>query len=108
MNRRGFLGMIGAIATMAAVDPERLLWVPGKKHISIPKPQLIRLGDLTVHPVVFTMVYHLNAKGDVFAVSEQFDNGEIVLNPSHPWIGHPPPLVFLPPLRRSVRLPSAH
>ncbi len=36
LGRRGFLGaMIGA----CLLDPERLLWVPGKKLISIPKPR---------------------------------------------------------------------
>lgn len=32
MNRRGFLGLLAG----AVLDPERLLWVPGKKLISIP------------------------------------------------------------------------
>ncbi len=36
MNRRGFLG---AIIAGLAFDPERLLWVPGKKLISVPKPR---------------------------------------------------------------------
>lgn len=39
MNRRGFLGMIAA-GLAAAVDPERLLWEPGRKLISVPKPTL--------------------------------------------------------------------
>jgi hypothetical protein len=38
MNRRGFLSLLGIGAATAAVDPERLLWVPGRKLISIPKP----------------------------------------------------------------------
>ena len=38
MNRRRFLEMLtGAAATMV-LDPEKLLWVPGKKTIFIPKP----------------------------------------------------------------------
>lgn len=32
MNRRSFLGLMAAFVA----DPERLLWVPGKKLISIP------------------------------------------------------------------------
>lgn len=32
MNRRGFLGALMG----ASLDPERLLWTPGKKLISIP------------------------------------------------------------------------
>ncbi len=35
MNRRGFLG---AFLAAAVLDPERLLYVPGKKLISIPAP----------------------------------------------------------------------
>lgn len=37
MNRRSFLSLIGA-CVMVAVDPERLLWTPGRKLISVPKP----------------------------------------------------------------------
>ena len=33
LNRRGFLG---ALAAALVLDPERALWVPGKKLISIP------------------------------------------------------------------------
>jgi len=40
MNRRGFLGaMLGAVAG-ATLDPERLLWVPGRKVISIPRTRV--------------------------------------------------------------------
>lgn len=36
MNRRGFLGaLLGALV----LDPEKALWVPGRKLISIPTPQ---------------------------------------------------------------------
>jgi hypothetical protein len=38
MNRRGFLGLAAAIAAGATLDPDRLLWVQGKKLISIPMP----------------------------------------------------------------------
>jgi hypothetical protein len=37
MNRRGFLLSMLASATL---DPERLLWRPGEKLISIPKPAI--------------------------------------------------------------------
>lgn len=36
MNRRGFLSLFGIGAAVAAIDPERLLWTPGRKLISIP------------------------------------------------------------------------
>ncbi len=41
MNRRGFLGILGAAIAGATLDPERLLWEPGKKLISIPKPRFL-------------------------------------------------------------------
>ncbi len=44
MNRRGFLGaLIGAVGGLT-LDSERLLWVPGKKLISIPSPIITTLG----------------------------------------------------------------
>lgn len=53
MNRRGFLA---ALAGAFVTDPERLLWVPGKKLISIPAPPKVfiqagwyKLEDLTSH-----------------------------------------------------------
>ncbi len=51
MNRRGFLGMWGAAIAGATLDPEELLWVPGKKLISIPKPAVVlaqhfEIGDI--------------------------------------------------------------
>jgi len=41
MNRRGFLAMLGGTAAAATLDPERLLWVPGRKTISIPSPGIM-------------------------------------------------------------------
>ena len=42
MNRRGFLSILGVVAATAVLDPERLLWVPGAKTISIARPQSIQ------------------------------------------------------------------
>jgi hypothetical protein len=39
MNRRGFFGSLAAILAGATLDPEKLLWVPRKKLISIPPPR---------------------------------------------------------------------
>jgi len=36
MNRRGFLSSLAIAAAGLALDPEKLLWVPGKKTIFIP------------------------------------------------------------------------
>ena len=38
MTRRGLLGLFVGAAAAATFDPERALWVPGRKLISIPKP----------------------------------------------------------------------
>lgn len=35
-TRRGFLALLGGALATAAIDPERLLWTPGAKLISIP------------------------------------------------------------------------
>ncbi len=38
MNRRGFIGTLAGFAAACMLDPERALWKPGAKTISIPKP----------------------------------------------------------------------
>ena len=38
MNRRLFLSSLAALASTAVLDPERLIWIPGNKAISIPSP----------------------------------------------------------------------
>lgn len=38
MNRRHFFGLLAA-GLAAAADPERAVWLPGRKLISIPKPR---------------------------------------------------------------------
>lgn len=58
MNRRGFFAAFAAIAAAATLDPERLLWVPGRKLISIPS-----VFDLS--PVVITAWRGAFRVGDV-------------------------------------------
>ena len=48
MDRRSFIGAFMATATL---DPEKLLWVPGRKSISIPKSRL--LARQGVHHVYY-------------------------------------------------------
>ena len=36
MNRRGFFRALGILSASMVLDPEELLWVPGKKTIFIP------------------------------------------------------------------------
>jgi hypothetical protein len=40
MDRRGFLSALIAAGTAAAIDPDKLLWEPGKKLISIPRHRM--------------------------------------------------------------------
>lgn len=62
MNRRGFLGVLGAAVVGATLDPERALWEPGKRLISIPKVQgchpypILELGDV----ITFSGLYRVN------------------------------------------------
>ena len=44
-NRRSFLA---GLAVAFVADPERLLWVPGKKLISIPKPSGMQVISITI------------------------------------------------------------
>lgn len=58
MNRREFIGaLVGAAAGMA-IDPERALWVPRAKLISIPQ----------FRPVEMRFMVHQNAIRDAYAL----------------------------------------
>lgn len=49
MNRRAFFGALAGLAATATLDPERLLWVPGRKLISIPTPVVYRYLTYPFH-----------------------------------------------------------
>lgn len=42
-SRRTFFA---SLAAALVLDPERALWVPGKKMISVPKPPFLAVGDI--------------------------------------------------------------
>ena len=66
MNRRGFLA---ALAGAFVADPERALWVPGKKLISVPKRPLSQMEVLGFHQtgyVIQTTYCPLYRPGDRF------------------------------------------
>lgn len=84
MNRRGFLGTLAGLAATAALDPERLLWTPGKKLISVPsgivKPGLpigYAISDIPAGNYGWIMVqgctspapgYYVTSSSSVYAV----------------------------------------
>ncbi len=59
MNRRSFLStLLGGAAV--ALDPERLLWVPGKKLISIPKR-----GNVILTPEIYARLVLMDLRRDL-------------------------------------------
>jgi hypothetical protein len=67
-TRRGFLA---ALAAGFVIDPERLLWVPGKKLISIPKPRHRRGSGILTSDVIldeamklYSLTSQLMKRGD--------------------------------------------
>lgn len=57
MNRRGFFGALAAIAATATLDPERALWVSGKKLISIPAPPRLMTVDQMLNEAIRRLGY---------------------------------------------------
>jgi len=74
MNRRGFLGsLLGGVAALA-LDPERLLWVPGAKKIFIPAA-----------PVVPTWIVDMGYRQFIHVRSEHgWKVGQVVMGAGHP------------------------
>jgi len=66
MNRRRFLATLCAGAAGFALDPERLLWVPGKKTIFLPPVIQSVVFD---PPVGYTIVLDLN---DITLMGDDF------------------------------------
>lgn len=80
MNRRAFFAALAGAAA-ASSDPERALWVPGRKLISIPAPRPVYTGPFHVYPamegfalqaqVLETLINHRWATNP--AIRERFD-----------------------------------
>ena len=65
MNRRAFLRALGLASAGFALDPERLLWVPGQRTFFLPPTKsVISLTDGTVLRV-----------GDIFTIGGHYANG---------------------------------
>jgi hypothetical protein len=60
MNRRLFLGAMTGAAAAQVIDPERLLWVPGKKKIFIPPAPQATLLPVTLGPGDEIMLRFMN------------------------------------------------
>lgn len=61
VNRRGFLSTLLGVAGVMALDPERALWVPGKKLISIPhQSQIDVLRRMYLTPAMKELAWRLD------------------------------------------------
>ena len=86
LNRRGFIGSLGAALAGATMDPERAVWVPGRKLISIPKPTLVtsewntiglRLNQFSIGDIVAISGWH---KVDPRSRTEMIELHEFVVS----------------------------
>jgi hypothetical protein len=80
MDRRAFLRTLtgGAVAaTFVSFDPERALWVPGKKLISIPQPRFD--PRFLVHVRAGAPGCYRIPEGTVYRVTEKLPRYEIPL-----------------------------
>jgi hypothetical protein len=57
VTRRGLFGILASAAAAAVLDPERALWLPGRKLISIPAPPAFKRGDRIRIPVRYYPEY---------------------------------------------------
>ena len=67
MNRRGFFDLLAGIAATAFLDPEKLLWRPGARLISVPNPPRVIVRSL------IGMSWHLS-KSDPRKVYDSYHN----------------------------------
>jgi hypothetical protein len=52
VTRRGFFSRLSAFVATAVLDPERALWVPGRRLISIPAPASVISPDVLAREVL--------------------------------------------------------
>lgn len=70
MNRRLFLRTLAA-GLVAGLDPERALWRPGAKHISIPAPRSIYTVSDLLRESTQSLGGLFNPRTNVFSEYEQ-------------------------------------
>lgn len=81
MERRMFLAALAAIA----VDPERALWVPGRRMISFPNAfvNIIEYTNLVVHRE-YTPLNALSFRGKDNLYKAAYNNADFYLMPKRP------------------------
>ena len=91
MNRRAFIGLFSAAAAGLALDPERLLWVPGAKTFFLPTsaPYLassmaLKCGDIFTISGVF-------AVNPVTVIMSDVSAGDVALTHVYPQPRHEGP-----------------
>jgi hypothetical protein len=100
VNRRGFLGALAGLVGAAALDPERALWVPGAKVISIPPAVepwtvVIEPGNALITPTEFARESLLALKAHLElcrAMSEEMDaqfSAELAFVRGDRWVSRP-------------------
>lgn len=85
MTRRGFLASLSAFT----LDPERALWVPGAKHISIPAPvtlSTVRYEEITFLGGPALLFYRLRKSGVGYSLYLGPVATEAVEHPSFQWL----------------------
>jgi hypothetical protein len=94
-SRRGFLTTLLAGAAGAVLDPEKLLWVPGKKTIFLPPTKIKVVTQLPVSTLSAKMVdAMIAANKSLFnppaAVIKSYAEGRIFMDPGPTqWLGLP-------------------
>jgi hypothetical protein len=89
MNRRSFLRLAGVAAAGFALDPERLLWVPGRKTFFlppskpiIPNPILLDGWTAAMAPMLKKGdVITIEGLGETWIVNEVVNNSEVHVGP---------------------------
>lgn len=89
MKRRAFLQLATAAAASFALDPERLLWVPGQRTIFLPTPRPFALvGEWVVsrsrdHALVLDAGGNVYAKGGVWTPLRADSTGRLGIRASN-------------------------
>lgn len=94
MNRRGFLSALVIGSAGLALDPERLLWVPGAKTFFLPalKPSLVSpialsIGDIVSIDGIYALHPHTDKKLPFekhFVITADVRSGEVLVERVHP------------------------